>query len=102
MKYKALILDLDDTTVVHGLKSLPSKRVSEAIAKAKERIHVCVATARPKKEALPIFEHLELSGLCIINNGTQIYDPVKRTFIFEKVLDVAVVPAIYERCKRRG
>ncbi|OGG11596.1 hypothetical protein A2Z00_05205 [Candidatus Gottesmanbacteria bacterium RBG_13_45_10] len=102
MKYKALILDLDDTTVVHGLKSLPSKRVSEAIAKAKERIHVCVATARPKKEALPIFEHLELSGLCIINNGTQIYDPVKRTIIYEKVLDVAVVPAIYERCKRRG
>jgi Cof subfamily protein (haloacid dehalogenase superfamily) len=83
MKYKAIILDLDDTTVLHGKENLPSKRVKEAIKKAKERIHVSIATARILHDALPVMEHLSLTGPCVLTNGTQIYDPIQKKVISE-------------------
>jgi HAD superfamily hydrolase (TIGR01484 family) len=86
MKYKAIMLDLDDTTVLHGKKNLPSSRVKEAIAKAKNHIHVCIATARTLTDSLAVMNDLELSGPCVLTNGTQIYDPVQKTVIHEVLL----------------
>jgi len=92
------MLDLDDTTVVHGKKNLPSARVTQAIAKAKEKIHVCLATARPLPDTKSIMTHLKLSGPCIITNGTQIYDPITKKIIRETVLPRDVIPAVYAIC----
>ena len=100
MKYKAIILDLDDTTVVHGKDSLPTPRVAQAIANAQKKIHVCVATARPLTEAKPIFDHLALSGPCVITNGTQIYDPIKKEIIYEVTLPNDILPKIFALCQR--
>jgi HAD superfamily hydrolase (TIGR01484 family) len=83
MKYKAIFLDLDGTTIPNGINSLPSKRVTESIRLAKDKVHVCLATGRPLYKAKFIIDHLELSGLCVASGGTQIYDPVTKKIIIE-------------------
>lgn len=94
MKYKALILDLDGTTVPQGSEKSPSERVTKAIAAAKNKIHVCVATGRPLYVAKHIIDHLQLSGPCIINNGTQIYDPQTNEIVREFPLERTRLPHI--------
>lgn len=86
MKYKAIFLDLDGTTIPYAIDSLPSVRVSNAIHLAKNKIHVCLATGRPLYKAKYIIDHLELSGLCVASGGTQIYDPVTKKIIKEITL----------------
>lgn len=100
MKYKALIMDLDDTTVVHGRENIPSPRVTAAIAKAKNYLHVSIATARTLKDSLTIINHLSLSGPCVCTNGTQIYDPVKKQMLHEVVLPVDLLSPIVNLCKK--
>lgn len=95
MKYKAIMLDLDDTTVVHGKENLPSERVSRAIAFAKDKIHVCIATARTLNDTQLILDHLDVSGPCVLTNGAQIYDPIKKTIIHEIALPQHVVLKLF-------
>lgn len=92
------MLDLDDTTVVHGKASLPSPAVVNAITRAKEKIHVCVATARTIHDAIPVLSHLSLSGPCVVTNGTQIYDPVKKSILHEVKLPSDIPEKIYRIC----
>lgn len=100
MKYKAIILDLDDTTVRHGLDNLPSPRVLDAIQKAGKRIHVCIATGRSLEEAKPVIDNLSLTGPCIISNGTQIYDPVTQKIFHQIFLSDEAVPEVYRVCQQ--
>lgn len=95
MKYKALFLDLDGTTVPNASDSIPSQRITEAIAKAKNYLHVCIVTGRPLSHTQYILEHLELSGPCILDQGAQIYDPVKKEIIRELYLDPQLIPTIH-------
>lgn len=95
-------MDLDDTTVVHGRENFPTQRVSDAIARAKKLIHVCIATARPLIDTLPIMKHLELSGPCIVSNGTQIYDPVTKKIVQEVPMERDVISKIYSICKKNA
>lgn len=102
MKYKALILDLDGTTIVNYSSNPPTPRVTEAIKKAHKRIHISIATGRPLYIVRHLIDHLEISGPCILNNGSQIYDPVKKKIIHEVIFNRELVPKIYEFCKKRG
>ncbi len=95
MKYKALILDLDGTVVPQGSENPPSIRVSNAIAKAKNKIHVSVATGRPLFIARHVIDHLLLTGPCVLNNGTQIYDPVKNVIIKSYPLDQRFLAEVF-------
>ena len=81
MKYKALFLDLDGTTIPNKPDGMPSKRVEGAIHKAKPFVYICIATSRPLRMAQPVIEHLDIRGLCIVTDATQIYDPVKRKIL---------------------
>lgn len=84
-KYKALFLDVDGTTVVHGLDNLPSPRVTEAVKRAMEKgISVSLATSRPPRSVFHIIEHLGLNGYCVLSSGSQIYDPKTRNIIMQK------------------
>ncbi|MFC1626639.1 HAD family hydrolase [Patescibacteria group bacterium] len=94
MKYKAIILDLDGTTVMPGEKNLPSSRVMTAITRAKKKIHVCVATGRPFFSAQPLIDHLGLVEPSIIYNGVQIYDTKHKKMIVEFQLDIHVLKHI--------
>jgi HAD superfamily hydrolase (TIGR01484 family) len=98
--YKALILDLDGTTILNEVNALPSKKVSDAIFLAREKIHVCVATGRPLHIALPVIEHLNLSGPCTICGGIQLYDPVEKKIIKELQIDNSKIPQIIDIAKR--
>ncbi len=94
MKYKALFLDLDGTTIPNKEDGMPSERVREAIHKAKSRVFVCIATSRPLSFAKPVIDHLDIRGLCSVNDSTQIYDPVKKKIIQTIYLNPNDVPKI--------
>jgi 5-amino-6-(5-phospho-D-ribitylamino)uracil phosphatase len=97
--YKAIILDLDDTTVQHGVGNLPSPRVAEVIQKASNSIHVSIATGRTLKEAKFVIDHLHLTGPCIISNGAQIYDPRKHKIFHQIFLPEQAIPQVYKICQ---
>lgn len=99
-EYKALILDLDGTTVPFWPKGMPSKRVTEAIAKARKKIYVGIATSRPYFDAEHIIEYLELSGPCIVNNGAQVIDARSRIVLREQRMFREDVLAVYEEVKK--
>jgi HAD superfamily hydrolase (TIGR01484 family) len=73
-KYKALMLDLDGTTIPTMLDGVPSKKVIEAIRKANKLLHVGIVTARPYSLVKHLTKDLSLSGPSIISGGSQIID----------------------------
>jgi HAD superfamily hydrolase (TIGR01484 family) len=100
MKYKALFLDVDGTTVPNAPDGTPSPRVLEAIHKINPRIHVCIATSRPLFLAKAIIELLQVRGLCIVNDSTQIYDPVAKKFLQTLYIEPASLPKIFRIARR--
>lgn len=95
MTYKALFLDVDGTTVLHGIDSLPSVRVTKAVHEAMDRgIIVSLATSRPPRSAIGVIEHLGLNGYCVLSSGSEIYDPKKREVIIKKEFPIAAIPHI--------
>jgi HAD superfamily hydrolase (TIGR01484 family) len=100
MKYKALFLDVDGTLVVHGEENIPSNRVTQAVERARNNIHICLATSRPLYVTQSILDHLKLSGPCVMTGGTQIYDPVKKTMIMDFPLDERDIRSVYAYCKK--
>ncbi len=101
MKYKALILDLDGTTIANYSSDPPTPNVTRAIKKAHKVIHISIATGRPLYAVRHIVDHLELSGPCILNNGSQIYDPIKKKIIHEVHFHNELIPQIYAFCKKK-
>lgn len=100
MKYKALFLDIDGTTVIHGIDNLPSPRVTEAINKCKQQgVSVCLATSRTLSVTHRIIEHLDLSGYCVLSSGEQIYDPQKKIFVVEKPFPKHVMRVVFDVAK---
>lgn len=95
MKYKAIILDLDGTTVPHALHATPSPGVVEAIQKAKKFVHVSVSTSRPLFIANDIITKLHIQDYCMVNDSTQVYD-AKRKIIVDTLYipDDAVRPVM--------
>lgn len=100
MKYKALFLDVDGTVTPNGRDGMPSKKVTEAIKNAAKKVHVCLVTGRPLFLAKPIIDHLQLSGLCIVTDGTQIYDSVRKRFIHETPMKKDAARKVYAILQR--
>lgn len=100
MKYKALFLDVDGTTVIHGMENFPSNRVTRAIKKASARIHVCLVTGRPLKFAQKIINHLSLSGLSVLSGGPVLYDSSKKKIIHKDMFPLSAIPAVYAIAKK--
>ncbi len=94
MKYKALMLDLDGTTVPNSVAALPSTRVIEAIKKAEEKLHVGIATGRTLIESIPILEKLSLSGPSVVHGGAQVIDASTKEVVWEKRIDTQSVKEV--------
>lgn len=94
MKYKALLIDLDGTTVPVFSHEI-SPRVVSALTRAKEHMFVSIATGRPLSALEPILKQLPLTDLCVINNGGQIYNPQTKEIIKEIRLDPEIVPELF-------
>ena len=86
MRYKALILDLDGTTLPHGLNSHPTVRVKTAINRAQKFVEVSLATGRPLNITKPIIQELGVTGLCSVHDSTQLYDPLK-----DEIIDLVTI-----------
>lgn len=85
-RYKAIIFDVDGTLILNKRDGIPSKRVREAIIKAKEYLHVGIATSRSYSRVAHIFDHLKLYGLSILSGGSEIVDVSSKKIIFQKSL----------------
>jgi HAD superfamily hydrolase (TIGR01484 family) len=102
MKYKAIICDIDGTLMLNKKDALPSKKVINAVNKARRKIHFGVATARPYFIAKHIVEHLRLSGPSIISGGAQIIDLTSGKILKEQKIaaeDIFRIYAITEKMK---
>jgi HAD superfamily hydrolase (TIGR01484 family) len=82
-QYKALMLDIDGTTVVNHPRALPSKRVQAAILKASKSIKVGAVTGRPFFAAKPVTNKLSYNSQLIMSGGAQIVD-IEGTVLWEK------------------
>lgn len=87
MKYKAVFIDVDGTLIKNYSDDLPSPRVTQAIAKAREKgVHVGIVTGRWIKYLHPILDHLQLEGPSVITNGTQVIDSVTKEILWDQAL----------------
>jgi HAD superfamily hydrolase (TIGR01484 family) len=98
-KYKALMLDLDGTTIPNTMDGLPSAKVKEAIRKANKTLHVGVATARPLFLLDDVLHNLELSGPSIITGGSQIIDCPSKKIIWDQPITKSDLSKINKLCQ---
>lgn len=85
--YKAIILDVDGTTIRYEQNALPTEKVTTAIKKAQKKIFVCLASARPYNALEHIVKHLELSDLIVANGGARIINAKNNATVWEQPLD---------------
>ena len=95
-KYKALMLDVDGTTIENRSDAMPSKKVKDAIKKADKKIAVGLATSRPFWHVKHIIEDLEINAPCIIIGGAQIYEPKTNKIVWERFIDIAAIEEIFK------
>ena len=86
IKYKALITDMDGTLVPLDRDGIPTPKVAEAVKKAKEKIHVGIATGRPPYLVLPIAHSLELTGPAIVQGGARVIDLKDGSTLYEQAM----------------
>lgn len=101
-KYKALMLDVDGTTIENRSDAMPSKKVKDTILKAHNKIKIGLATSRPFWHVKHIIEDLEINAPCIIIGGAQIYEPKSKKIVWEKFIDTADVKEIFKIAKKLG
>lgn len=99
-KFKALMIDCDGTLVVHERDALPSKKVTEAINKASELMHVGLATSRGYAETINIAKHLNLTGPSILNGGSLIIDFKTGKTLWDKPIPEVTAKKIAKVFKR--
>lgn len=86
MKYKALMLDVDGTLVPYDFAKVPSKKVVEAVGKARAKgVHVCLVTGRGYNSSLKILETLKIDGgYCVFNNGAVVMDVATKKPVYTR------------------
>ncbi|HEX7042730.1 MAG TPA: HAD family hydrolase [Patescibacteria group bacterium] len=91
MKYKAILFDIDGTSIKDGQYQRPTPKVIEAVREAKEKVHVSSATGRPFVTAKWIFDDLDLSDPVIISEGAKIVDPKSGNILWHKNIEATTV-----------
>lgn len=100
MRYKLLLLDIDGTIVKiqeNGENLLPSEEIQKSIRMAGQIIQIGFATGRSYKSVQPLLQYLDIQGLCILNNGSQIIDTKSWEILFEKTLPQDIVMNILNK-----
>lgn len=100
MKYKALIIDFDGTTIKNGQYERPTPSVIQAIQKAKQNLMVCGATGRPFSTAKWIFNDLQLTSPSIISAGTKIVDPKTGEILWQITMPKDIVAKIISTAEK--
>lgn len=88
MRYHALALDLDGTTLTSAHTIMPA--VKEAIMRIKEQATVMLVTGRHHTAAHPYHHELGLTTPIICCNGTYVYDYDQRAVLAENAIPHAL------------
>jgi len=87
MKYKALMLDVDGTLIPYDYESLPSERIVNVIAKAREKVKVCLVTGRSYKSTKKILNALNIhEGYAVVDGGAIIMDTATDTIVSQSLI----------------
>lgn len=95
MNIQALVFDLDGTAIPKSPDGMPSQRVIDAVALAKQKCHVSVATGRPLSICEHVLEALQIDNLCILNGGTQLYSRDEKRFVWRQEIESQVLTELY-------
>lgn len=97
-RYKALILDLDGTTIGSYGGSQPSIAVEQAIKAAHPHIKIAIATGRSWHLTESVIRQLAITEPCILDGGSRIVSPTTGRVYFSKLLSVAKQQEIIAVC----
>ncbi len=101
-KYKAIIFDVDGTLIPNKIHGIPSKKVRDAIMKAKKVLHVGIATSRPHSMLTDIIRLLKLSGPSIVNAGARIINLPSQQVLWEQIIDTKSIKELYKIFSKRN
>jgi HAD superfamily hydrolase (TIGR01484 family) len=99
--YKALMLDLDGTTIPNKVDGFPSARVAKAIHEAMKQIHVATVTSRSMYAAKPVIQHLKFVTPCIVEGGAHIVDPINYKTVWQVTIPNEEIKEIVALLKKR-
>lgn len=94
--YKALMLDLDGTTIPNKREGMPSQKVKKAIKKAHHKLHIGIATSRPHFIVDHIVKDLELSGPSIVSGGARVMDFETGHIYYDQPMDRHDVKQVFQ------
>ncbi len=86
MNYKAIIFDVDGT-LINKFDGKISNMVIKAVKKAKKKIHISIATGRPRHAVEKIIKDLDLDGLAILCDGAQIINLRTNEVLFQQEIE---------------
>jgi Cof subfamily protein (haloacid dehalogenase superfamily) len=96
---RLLVVDLDGTLV--GSAGVPSPKVSDAVARAKQGgLRIALCTGRPMASCGAIAKGLELSGPHVAFNGALVKDPTERDAVFRRPLPPGSLDRLIELGRR--
>jgi len=104
MKYKLLVLDVDDTLLNREKKI--TKRTAVALLKAQQLgVRIVLASGRPTHGLIPLANQLELDkheGFIIAFNGSQLINMQTGQLLFEKYIHAEMIPHIERKAKKNN
>ncbi len=100
--FKLVLIDIDNTLLPDGSLDYPSRRNSLAMVRLARRVPIGLVTARQPWKTEYLINYLGLTGLTILSNGAQIYDPKTRKTVVERPLDKEVTMAVSRKLQDEG
>ncbi len=82
------LFDVDNTLVGNGVDDIPTERFHDAVAAARGKIAVALASARPLSKTKHILDSIGAEGLSILCNGAQIVDSADGSVVAEWPLEI--------------
>jgi hypothetical protein len=98
-KYKALMLDLDGTTVHNSPEGMPSEKVIKAVLQAHKKLFVCLVTGRPLWRTESIMDALQITSPTVLLGGSQIVAGGNHEYVYERSLQKEDIEQILEILK---
>lgn len=100
MPQRAIITDLDGTTVDAPHHRLPSPRLIAAVQVLQPSYVIAAATGRPWLFAKPVIEALKLTAPCIVAGGAQIRQPQTGKVIWQMDITSSALQEIVAICNQ--
>ena len=104
MKYKLLVIDVDDTLLNRERKI--TTRTRNALLKAQQAgVQIVLASGRPTYGLLPLSKQLELDkhqGFILSYNGSQIMNMQTDELMFDKRIDTVMIPYLERKAKKQN